>query len=131
MAKTSYSKPALPLPLRRAVRRLGLDIAEARKKRRITTVLMAERAGISRPTLAAIEKGKPTVSLDALARVLFVLGLHRRLEELADPSRDEVALALDAERLPKRVRHDARASFGAKTELAATAEIVKERKSDD
>jgi hypothetical protein len=37
------------------------------------------------------------------ATVLFVLGLHERLGDLADAARDRVGLDLEAESLPKRI----------------------------
>lgn len=64
---------------------------------------MAERALITRPTLAKVERGDPAVSLGIYAAVLFVLGLADRLGELADARADTVGLALEEERLPQRV----------------------------
>ena len=95
---------ALPLPVGRAVTRLGANIRDARRRRRIPTATMAERAGISRTTLHKVERGDPGVSLGIYATVLFVLGLEERLAELADPRNDAVGLDLEAEALPKRIR---------------------------
>lgn len=95
----------LPLPVQRALRKLGGDIRDARLRRRIPTKIMAERASISRTTLNKVEKGEPGVSLGIYATVLFVLGLHDRLAELADIKTDAVGLELEAEKLPQRIRH--------------------------
>lgn len=95
---------ALPLPVERALTRLGADIRDARRRRRIPTATMAERVGISRTTLHKVERGDPGVSLGAYATVLFVLGLEERVAELADPRNDAVGLDLEAEALPKRIR---------------------------
>jgi len=95
----------LPLPVKRALRKLGQDIRDARRRRRITTAILAERASISRPTLSRVEKGDAGVSMGIYARVLFALGMAERLGELADVTSDEVGLALEEERLPQRVRH--------------------------
>ncbi len=95
--------PSLPIPVRRALRKLGSDIRDARRRRRIPTAVMAERALISRPTLVKVEKGDPSVSLGIYATVLFVLGLTGRLADLADVSEDETGLSLEAERLPERI----------------------------
>lgn len=54
-----------PLPVKRALVKLGQDLCNARKRRRIPTELAAERAGISRATLGKIEKGDEGVSLGA------------------------------------------------------------------
>lgn len=95
---------SLPLPVRRALRKLGNDIREARLRRRLTTALVAERASISRTTLFKVEKGDPGVSIGNVATVLFVLGLSDRLGEIVDVLRDEHGLALEQSRLPKRIR---------------------------
>lgn len=98
------SSTGLPLPVRRALRKLGGDIRDARRRRRIPTKIMAERASISRTTLNKVEKGEPGVSLGTYATVLFVLGLHDRLAELADVKSDAVGLELQDENLPQRIR---------------------------
>lgn len=97
-------KPTLPIPVRRALRNLGEDMKNARRRRRISTALMAERADISRTTLLKIEKGDPGVSLGNYATVLFVLGLVNRLSELVDISQDHLGQDLEDENLPKRIR---------------------------
>ena len=95
---------ALPLPVLRLLTRLGADVRDARRRRRIPTATMAERAGISRTTLHKVEQGDPGVSLGVYATVLFVLGLEERIADLADPGNDAVGLDLEAEALPKRIR---------------------------
>jgi DNA-binding XRE family transcriptional regulator len=94
----------LPLPVQRALRKLGGDIRDARLRRRIPTKIMADRASISRTTLNKVEKGAPGVSLGIYATVLFVLGLHDRLAEIADIKTDTVGLELEEENLPQRIR---------------------------
>jgi transcriptional regulator with XRE-family HTH domain len=98
------SIPPLPIPVRRALAKLGDDIRTARIRRRITTTIMAERAFIDRKTLRRVERGNPGVSLGIYAIVLFVLGLTDRLAELADVRTDQVGLQLEEEQLPQRVR---------------------------
>jgi transcriptional regulator with XRE-family HTH domain len=96
--------PPLPLPVKRALSKLGEDIRKARLRRRITTTMMAERVFITRTTLRKVERGNPGVSLGIYATVLFVLGLTPRLAELADTRSDQVGLQLEDDRLPQRVR---------------------------
>jgi transcriptional regulator with XRE-family HTH domain len=96
--------PPLPLPVKRALAKLGEDIRSARLRRRIATTVMAERAFITRMTLQKVERGDPGVSLGIYATVLFVLGLTPRLAEVADARNDEIGLQLEEERLPKRIR---------------------------
>ncbi len=103
MARTR--KPAaLPLPVKRALKTLGQDIRDARRRRRISTEILAERASISRSTLYKIEKGDPGVAIGSYATVLFALGLIDRLAALADAKADTVGLGLEEEHLPKRIR---------------------------
>jgi hypothetical protein len=102
--KASRSKAALPLSVRRALEKLGSDISVARRRRRVPMSLMAQRAFVSRNTLARVERGDPSVSMGIWATALFVLGMSDRLGQLADTATDRVGLSLEEERLPKRVR---------------------------
>src|SRR5437588_4394480 len=99
--RTSRSSDVLPLPVRRALRKLGHDIRDARRRRRIPTEIVAQRASISRMTLLKIEKGEPGVAIGSYATVLFVMGLTDRLAELADPKNDALGLQLDEKHLPQ------------------------------
>lgn len=94
---------ALPRAAKSALCKLGEDLAVARKKRRISTVSMAERAFISRNTLYKIERGDPTVSMGAYASVLGILGLASGLGDVADRRDDTLGLDLEEERLPKSI----------------------------
>ena len=99
-----------PVPAQRALRQLGQDIRDARRRRRIPVAIMAARASISRVTLHKIEQGEPGVAMGAYATVLFVLGMADRLADLADARHDAVGLALDEEHLPQRIRRPRRES---------------------
>jgi DNA-binding XRE family transcriptional regulator len=94
----------LPIPAIKAMRKLGQDINDARRRRRITVALMGERAGLSRATIGKIEKGDPSTSIGGYASVLFVLGMASRMSDLVDSSHDLVGRMLEDEKLPKRVR---------------------------
>lgn len=96
--------PTTPLPVVRALRKLGADIRDARRRRRIPVAILAERASISRTTLSRIEKGDPAASLGNYATVLFALGMIDRLAEVADARHDTVGLELEEEHLPQRIR---------------------------
>ena len=69
----------------------------------MSTISMAERAFISRTTLARVEKGDPTVSIGAYASVLAVLAMPKGFGDIADSSEDVLGLALEEHRLPRRV----------------------------
>ena len=62
---------------------LGENIKLARKRRKLTTIQVAERANIHRTTLYQIEKGNPSVSLGAYFNVLRVFGLQGDFLKLA------------------------------------------------
>jgi DNA-binding XRE family transcriptional regulator len=103
----------LPIPAIRALRKVGQDINEARRRRRITILLMAERAGVSRATIGKIEKGDPTTSMSGYAAVLFVLGMVDRLGDLVDSVHDVTGRQLADENLPQRVRLPSKKRKGA------------------
>ena len=95
--------PVLPSPVKRALEKLGADLRDARRRRRIPTAIMAQRALISRVTLSKVERGDPAVSLGIYASLLFILGMVERVAVLADAASDSVGLGLEAERLPQRI----------------------------
>ena len=98
------SRSRAPVPVTRALRKLGHDIRDARRRRRIPVAILAQRASISRMTLNKVEKGDPGVSLGTYATVLFALGMAERLADVADPRHDAVGLELEEEHLPERIR---------------------------
>src|SRR5665213_4023426 len=102
--RTSRTSVILPIPVRHALRKLGRDIRDARRRRRIPAAIAAQHASISRTTLVKIEKGDPGVALGIYATVLFVMGMVERLADLADPKNDAVGLQLEEEHLPQRIR---------------------------
>ncbi|MDO8899715.1 MAG: helix-turn-helix transcriptional regulator [Bacteroidales bacterium] len=55
---------------------VGENIKLARKRRKLTTIQVSERAGIDRSTLYQIEKGNGSVSMAAYFNTLRVLGLQ-------------------------------------------------------
>src|SRR5436190_5873045 len=82
--KASRAISGLPATVGRALRKLGHDLSVARRRRRLTMALVAERAFISRLTLARVERGDPAVSMGIYATVLFVFGVAGRVGELGD-----------------------------------------------
>lgn len=82
---------------------MGEQIKKARLRRNLSTELVAERAGISRATLWAVEKGTPTVSMGTYAAVLHALGgMDKDLELIAKD--DEFGRKLQDLKLPTRKR---------------------------
>jgi transcriptional regulator with XRE-family HTH domain len=83
MSRTT--RPPLPA-VARILGELGENIRLARLRRRLSASLVAERAGMTRPTLRAIERGEPGVTLGSYANVLHCLGLEK---DLAVVGRDD------------------------------------------
>ena len=65
------------------LQRVGENIKLARKRRKLTTIQVSERAAIDRTTLYQIEKGSPSVSMGAYFNVMRVLGLQDDFLKLA------------------------------------------------
>lgn len=61
---------------------MGENIKLARKRRKLTTIQVAERAGIARSTLYLIEKGNPSVAMGTYFNVLRVLRLQEDILKL-------------------------------------------------
>ena len=93
-----------PNAVRRALRKLGQDIRDARKRRSLSMEIVADRAFTSRKTLKRIEDGDYGVSIGLYASVLHALGLLDGLGDLADPSNDTLGMSLASADLPKRIR---------------------------
>lgn len=83
--------------LQRLLVEVGENIRLARLRRKLSAAQVAERAGISRPTLLAVEKGAANVSMGIYLMVLFVLGLEKSLLQLA--ADDELGRKLQDARL--------------------------------
>lgn len=65
------------------LKQMGENIKLARKRRKLTTTQVAERADIVRSTLYLIETGSPSVTIGAYFNVLRVLGLQDDFLKLA------------------------------------------------
>jgi transcriptional regulator with XRE-family HTH domain len=92
--------------VRNLLETVGDQIKLARLRRKLSSQMVAERAGISRNTYISIEKGQPGVGIGHYLNVLKVLGLEKDILFLAKD--DELGRKLqDAnlivkERAPKR-----------------------------
>jgi transcriptional regulator with XRE-family HTH domain len=102
----SKNKIILLPKTKRILVELGDNIKLARLRRKLSSEQVAERAGISRPTLTSIEKGISSVSIGSYLTVLLVLGLEKDFLLLAKD--DELGRKLQdaklniGERAPKR-----------------------------
>jgi len=102
MARTTPSPLAPQLATRLTA--LGLRIRDARLHRKLRQIDLAERAGVSRSTIEAIERGSPETAIGAYGRVLWVMGLDRELDVVADAAVDREGAALEYNPGERRVR---------------------------
>lgn len=86
------------------LRALGENIANARRIHGLTTTLVAERAGISRPTLRSIERGDGSVRIENVLAVMRVLGMTEMVLAATDPHPTALGRLRAEQALPKRVR---------------------------
>lgn len=107
------SETPIPMPVQRAIQKLGIDISLARRRRHISQASLAERMGASLSTVRRLEKGDVRIPIHFLARALHVFGEIQALELLLDTPNDEIGLSLMDERLPKRVRSKSVKASGA------------------
>lgn len=94
MTRRSRITHSPPPEVREALTKLGRYIREARLSRGLRIQDVADRLGVSRFTMADVEKGKPGTSAGAYVGALWVLGL---LERVLPISGDEHTPCLDAE----------------------------------
>ena len=107
--------------VRRLLTGLGNQLKLARLRRRYSTEVVAQRAGITRPTLSKIEQGDPSVSLGAYVRVMQALRLEGDIAKLA--ADDVLGRKLqDAEITPK-LRAPKRASVVLDAKAERKAEL--------
>lgn len=92
-----------PLPVERALKRVGENLSRARRRRKMSQAMLAERIGVSLATLRRMEDGTG-MTLLSLAKALHVFGELGKLDELLDAGQDSIGLTLMDEALPQRVR---------------------------
>jgi transcriptional regulator with XRE-family HTH domain len=98
---TRYNQAALKL--------LGKEIELNRKLKKITAAALAERCGISRPTLRRVERGEPSVEIGIVFEVASIVGVKlfnsddpRDLKKEFGHVKDKVALLPESVRTKKR-----------------------------
>jgi transcriptional regulator with XRE-family HTH domain len=94
----------VPLPVERAIAKLGNDLALARRRRHISQASLATRIGASVSTIKRMENGDMRIPLRFIARALYEFGELDRLASLIDTANDDIGLTLADQRLPRRVR---------------------------
>lgn len=78
------SKKSILMPKeKKMLAQLGENLKLARRRRRLTSAQVAERANISRSTLWHVEKGSDHISIGIYLQVFSVLGLADDFKKLA------------------------------------------------
>jgi ribosome-binding protein aMBF1 (putative translation factor) len=108
-----------PLPVQRAIQKLGSDVSLARRRRHISQVSLAERIGASVSTIRRLEAGDLRIPIHFVARVLHVFGDIDALNRLLDTAQDDIGLTLMDEQLPKRIHSKKITSTGIMSEAGA------------
>lgn len=93
MPKSAESVNSLPGSVQVSLQMLGEHLRLGRKRRNESLRAWALRMQVSVPTLAAMEKGDPRVSMGVYATALWLVGRDDALRSLADPQSDTQALA--------------------------------------
>ena len=102
MSVRSRTTSSPPAAVQDALKRLGRNIRIARLRRQLRIQDLAERMGVSRFTVADLERGKPGTSAAAYFCAIWSLGLLDQADELAHPDRDEEGRVLESARAPRR-----------------------------
>lgn len=74
------------------LKQLGEHLVIARKRRKESRKVWAERIGVSEPTLTRMERGDPSVAFGTYATALWLIGRAHAIAELAAPALDQGAL---------------------------------------
>jgi transcriptional regulator with XRE-family HTH domain len=93
-----------PVPVARALRDVGASVLAWRKLRGLTQAQLADRAGVSRPTLRRLETGDGAISFENTLRILRALGILDALPRALDPYETDLGRLRSDEQLPQRVR---------------------------
>jgi transcriptional regulator with XRE-family HTH domain len=104
MPRRNVNYESAPAAVLDTVERLGRSIATARIRRQLREEDLAARAGISRVTLRRVEAGALGTGIGAYMAVLWALGLHHEVGEIASPERDIEGQTLESARRGERVR---------------------------
>jgi DNA-binding XRE family transcriptional regulator len=93
-----------PAKTRLAATQIGEHVVTWRKLQGLTAEQVAQRAGISRPTLRKVESGDPTVTMETFLNVLRALGRLESVAKALDPYETDLGRARADQMLPGRVR---------------------------
>lgn len=104
MPKVALALETLPSAAAAALRKLGADLATARKRRHQPLRAWAARLDVSVPTLMKMEKGEAAVSIGVYMTALWIIGRHEALAAVAEPKEDLAALENEIKEAAQRHR---------------------------
>ena len=93
MPKASQAVDSLPSSVQISLELLGEHLRLGRKRRKESLRAWALRMNVSVPTLTAMERGDPRVSMGVYATAMWLMGRDAALRDLAAPENDVQALA--------------------------------------
>ena len=92
MPKQSRALASMPPIVLAQLQQLGEHLSIARKRRKESRRVWAQRIRVTEPTLARMEKGDPSVAFGSYATALWMIGRVQAIAELAAPELDRGAL---------------------------------------
>ena len=98
------SNAPLPTPVARALKKLGSDLALARRRRRLTQASLAERIQTSVASLRRMEHGDARIPIGTIVKAFHILGELDKINLLLDTATDDIGLTLMNQQLPLRIR---------------------------
>lgn len=93
MSKVAQAVLNLPSSVMVSLELLGGNLRLSRLRRKESLRSWAIRMNVSVPTLTAMEKGDPRVSMGVYATALWLMGRDEALRDIAAPEKDAQALA--------------------------------------
>ena len=92
-----------PIPVSRAMRQISANLDLARRQQRIPVALLAERAGLSMPTVTKMLR-TGNGSFENFLRIARLLGLLDGVQQATDPLNTDIGKLRADEDTPKRIR---------------------------
>ena len=92
-----------PIPVSRAMRQISANLDLARRQQRIPVALLAERAGLSMPTVTKMLR-TGNGSFENFLRIARLLGLLDGVQRATDPLNTDIGKLRADEDTPKRIR---------------------------
>lgn len=95
MPKKSIAAETMPPQVAAHLKVFGENLLLARKRRRETRKVWAQRIGVTEPTVVRMEAGDPSVAIGTYATALWMTGLSHEMARLCAPESDVGALEVE------------------------------------